>query len=80
VDAIAGEAERIGREFPDVAVTTESHHGREQAVLFAAAEGASLLVLGAHSRDGLRVLLHGSSALAAAQHAACPVLIVPDPR
>ena len=57
-------------------MTTESHHGREQAVLLAAAEGASLLIVGAHGPGGLRRALHGSSGVAAAQHMACPVLIV----
>jgi nucleotide-binding universal stress UspA family protein len=78
VEAVAAEVGRIGSGFPEVAVTTATHHGSASELLRAAAEGAVLLVLGAPG-SGLRTLLRGSPAFEAAQHAACPVLIVPGP-
>jgi nucleotide-binding universal stress UspA family protein len=42
-------------------------------------DGADLVVMGTRARSGVRSLLLGSTSHHVAQHARCPVLIVPDP-
>jgi len=75
-EAVAAETERIGAAFPDVRVCAEVREGRDRRTLIAAAEDAALLVVGAHRNAGFAGLVFGSTAMSAAQHAPCPVLVV----
>lgn len=61
---------------PEVHEVVVEHSSPPQALLHAA-EGASLLVLGAHHHHALG-LLFGSTASGCARHATCPVVIVPE--
>jgi nucleotide-binding universal stress UspA family protein len=77
-EAVAGETERIGADFPDVEVCAEVREGRDRPTLIAAAEGAALLVVGGQREPGAAGWVLGSTAITAAQHAPCPVLVVAD--
>jgi len=54
--------------------------GQPVSVLTGEAAGADLLVVGSRGLGGFRELLLGSVSHQCAQHAACPVLIVPPQR
>jgi nucleotide-binding universal stress UspA family protein len=73
VDAIAAR-------HPDVPVSVELIWGRPVAALMGAAEGASMLVIGARGAGGFRGMVLGSVAMAATQHSPCPVVVVPSHR
>src|SRR3954447_25067796 len=53
--------------------------GMPAQVLFDAAKGATLLVVGSRGRGGFKGLLLGSVSQQCAQHATCPVVIVRQP-
>ncbi len=67
-------------EMPEVptkpSVVQSSVHGRPAAVLLDRAAHASVLVLGAHGRTGLREVVFGQIATTCRKHANCPVIIV----
>jgi nucleotide-binding universal stress UspA family protein len=71
--AVAG----LRAEAPELAVEGAVREGQPAAVLTDEAEGADLLVLGSRGLGGFRELLLGSVSHQCAQHARCPVLIVP---
>ena len=58
-------------------VTVTSVHGLPADELVKASEGADMVVLGRRGMGGFARLLMGSVSSQVAQHAACPVLIVP---
>jgi nucleotide-binding universal stress UspA family protein len=58
-------------------VTVTSVHGLPADELVKASEGADMLVMGRRGMGGFARLLMGSVSSQVAQHAACPVLIVP---
>jgi nucleotide-binding universal stress UspA family protein len=60
-----------------VRVLQEVVEGPAAAALVKAAESAELLVVGSRGRGGVASLLLGSVSRACAQHAPCPVVIVP---
>jgi nucleotide-binding universal stress UspA family protein len=69
-------AESTGRH-PEVEVSVEVIRGRSPAGgLIAAADGASLVVVGSRGLGGLRGLLLGSVGRALIEHAPCPVAVV----
>ncbi|MET0966863.1 MAG: universal stress protein [Nakamurella sp.] len=59
-------------------VTQTSRHGRPAAVLTDIANGATMLVLGAHGHTDLHDLTHGKVAASCLKHAGCPVVIIND--
>ena len=61
-----------------VAVETRLAHGGAAAVLLAAGDDASLLVVGTRGRGGFQRLLLGSTSTQCATHAKCPVAVVPE--
>jgi nucleotide-binding universal stress UspA family protein len=61
----------------DVELAVEEGHAAE--VLVAKAKDAELLVVGSRGRGGFTGLLLGSVSQQCAQHASCPVVIVPSP-
>ena len=61
---------------PAVRVTCHVVHDKPAQALMGAAEGASLLVLGARGRGGFRGLLLGSTSDQLVHHAPCPVTVV----
>lgn len=67
---------RARRKWPDLAITGSKPFGRRERVLVEASERAYLIVVGAPERHGLHRFQERPS-LAAAMHAACPVVIVP---
>jgi nucleotide-binding universal stress UspA family protein len=61
---------------PSVRVTCHVVHNKPAQALMAAAQGASLLVVGARGRGGFRGLLLGSTSDQLVRHAPCPVTVV----
>ena len=59
-------------------VTVTAVHGLPADVLVKASEGADMIVLGRRGMGGFVRLLMGSVSSQVAQHALCPVLIVPS--
>ena len=68
-----------GHEVEELSVRRRSICGGATATLIDVAEGADLLVVGSRGAGSLRTRLLGSVALQTAQHAPCPVVVVPDP-
>jgi nucleotide-binding universal stress UspA family protein len=60
-----------------VEVTRVVRQGQPADVLVAEAKDADVLVVGSRGRGGFRGLLLGSVSMQCAQHAGCPVTIVP---
>jgi nucleotide-binding universal stress UspA family protein len=58
-------------------VTVTAVHGFPAEVLVNASKDADMIVLGEHGTSGFGQLLMGSVASKVAQHAHCPVLIIP---
>jgi nucleotide-binding universal stress UspA family protein len=61
----------------DVEIHRRLGTGNAADLLLRAAEGADLLVVGSRGRGGFRGLLLGSVSQQCAQHAPCPVVIIP---
>ena len=61
-------------------VTVTSVHGLPADELVKASQGADMLVLGRRGMGGFARLMMGSVSSQVAEHAACPVLIVPQRR
>jgi nucleotide-binding universal stress UspA family protein len=70
-------AEVTGGTSPDVELELVPLEGPAALVLVEGAEGAELLVVGSRGRGGFAGLLLGSVSQQCAQHARCPVVIVP---
>jgi nucleotide-binding universal stress UspA family protein len=60
-------------------VTVTGAHGLPADLLIQASEGADMIVLGRRGMGGFARLMMGSVTSQVAQHAPCPVLIVPSP-
>jgi nucleotide-binding universal stress UspA family protein len=76
--AVLDEALQAAREqMAGVAVTPIVRQGQAADVLVAEAREADLLVVGSRGLGGFRGLLLGSVSQQCAQHARCPVMIVP---
>jgi len=65
---------------PDATLSVEAVavEGHPATVLVEQAHDAELLVVGSRGRGGAKSLVLGSTSLSVAQHAPCPVVIVPD--
>lgn len=74
---LARTLEEVGAANSGVKVTAVVSKGQPADVLCACAEGAALLVVGSRGLGGFRGLLLGSVSQQCAQHAPCPVVIVP---
>ncbi|MBN6054311.1 universal stress protein [Nonomuraea sp. RK-328] len=61
---------------PDVPVVEEVVHGHPVSVLWQAAKGADLLVVGSHGRGTFAGMLLGSVSQAMLHHAPCPLAVV----
>jgi nucleotide-binding universal stress UspA family protein len=72
------EAWRVRRALPHAIVLTELADGAIPSVLERAGDVADLLVVGSHRTRHLRSVLTGRLSLRVAEHAACPVVVVPD--
>lgn len=67
-------------EVGDVEFDARVVRGSAAAVLLDAARDADLLVVGSRGRGGFAGLVLGSVSQQCAQHAPCPIVIVPSPR
>lgn len=65
-------------EAPDVSVTALVERGHPARVLVEASRGADLLVVGSRGHGAFAGMLLGSVSQHCAQHATCPVLIMPS--
>lgn len=65
----------LGR-YPDLDVTVALHMSGPASALIAESDGAVLLVIGARGTGGFTELLAGSSVVAVAEHARCPVAVI----
>lgn len=77
-DMMARLAAEADRRAPGVRVSSLVVEGHPAAALVEAATGARLLVVGSRGLGGFKGMLMGSVSTACAQHARCPVVIVPD--
>lgn len=75
-DVLRLAVEKARESHPDVRVTTELVDGPSTVVLRQRSGQASLLVLGNRGHGGFGELLVGSTAIAVAAHAHCPVVVV----
>ncbi|MFK4145371.1 universal stress protein [Streptomyces sp. NPDC004065] len=73
---VASAAERVRRRNPDLKVTTDVVPEEAVSALLREGDDASLLVTGCRGRGGLKGLLLGSTGLAVAARARCPVVVV----
>jgi nucleotide-binding universal stress UspA family protein len=64
--------------FPHVATRRRLVRGNAREILINATTQAQLAVVGTHARGKITRLLHHSTSQAVLNHAACPVLVVPD--
>ena len=63
---------------PSFLVEPEVVTGHAGAVLLEMTRPGDVLVVGSRGRGGFRGLLMGSTSTQCAQHATCPVVVVPD--
>jgi nucleotide-binding universal stress UspA family protein len=73
-------AEALRGAYPDVAVSSHLHAGSAAETLIEESKHADLLVVGSRGTGGFADLVIGSTALRAASHALCPVVVVPAAR
>ena len=73
------EVEAAGAACPEVPVRYVHATGTPGPVLVRAADKAALLVVGSHGHGRLAAALLGSVSAYCIGHAACPVVVVPDP-
>lgn len=78
--ALEKSLEAVGAETDGVSVTRVVREGQAADVLCEEASGADLLVMGSRGLGGFGGLLLGSVSQQCAQHAPCPVAIVPKQR
>jgi len=77
--ALAQRAEQVASELaPELAIETEVIELPPAQALIDASSGADLLVVGRRGLGGLRGLLLGSVSQHCAEHARCPVVVIPE--
>lgn len=79
-EALDAAVAALREQAPEVEIDTVVAEGQAVTVLTGEAAGADLLVVGSRGLGGFRELLLGSVSHQCAQHATCPVLIVPPQR
>jgi len=62
---------------PGVRILTDLHHGARKSELAFAARGSAKIVIGRSPMDEVDPTCTGSMAISLAEHASCPVVIVP---
>lgn len=76
-DHLVAHATEVAQEVaPEVAVTSEIVEGRAAAVLLAASAQTDVLAVGSRGLGRVLAMVMGSTSLALARHAACPVMVV----
>ncbi|WCO66063.1 universal stress protein [Iamia majanohamensis] len=78
LELVTEEAARVRKEVPAVEVEVRSDGTGAAPAVLDAAEGAALVVVGSRGRGGFAGLVLGSISQQVAQHAPCPVVVVPD--
>jgi nucleotide-binding universal stress UspA family protein len=78
-ERLAAALREVADEAEGVEVERRAVEGPAATMLLEAAAGADLLVVGSRGHGGFRGLLLGSVSQQCAQHARCPVVIVPAP-
>jgi nucleotide-binding universal stress UspA family protein len=76
-DLIENEVDQLGELTAGIEVGCAAVEGAPAQLLLDAAGEADLLVVGSRGRGGFKALLLGSVSQQCAQHATCPVVIVP---
>ena len=76
-DTARAAQERLDSEWPALRGTAETWEGAPAAVLLSLANGADLLVVGTRGRSHAASLVLGSVSYHVAQHARCPVVVIP---
>ena len=78
-EAAQAETDQVlaGLDAKPASVTVTAVHGLPVDELVKASQGADMVVVGRRGMGGFALLLMGSVSSQVAQHAACPVLIVP---
>jgi nucleotide-binding universal stress UspA family protein len=75
--AVDSALEKVAATVNGVTITSVVREGQATEVLVSEAKNADLLVVGSRGLGGLRGLLLGSVSQQCAQHAPCPVVVVP---
>ena len=73
---VEGAAGLVRESHPELGVTTFLRAADPRQALLDAADRASLIVIGSRGRGPVRTLLLGSTSVAVASHATCPVVVV----
>ncbi len=77
MELVTEEGARVRKAVPDVEVEVRSDATGAAPALLDAADGAALVVVGSRGRGGFGGLLVGSVSQQVADHAPCPVVVVP---
>lgn len=77
-NVLADQLEIARARWPELSISGSQPWGNPESALIDASEGAHLVVVGSRPVSGLQRLVLGRSSLAAAMHAHCPVVLLPE--